>query len=133
MVVPLGLFGVVASQQAFRRLRDEIERLAGELPEQERPLIANYLRSGAIVFALMESSHDILKDAFRVAGGSAVLTDGTYYWRLDAADYVERYGIGLPEEFLSYGRRLQWLAPRTDPEEIAGVDRYLFEHARRLR
>jgi len=84
-------------------------------------------------FDQLESTRDMLDDAFRVAGGSAVLTDGTYYWRLDAAEYVERYGVGLPGDFLSHGRRLHWLIPRTDPEEVLRVDRFLSEHGRRLR
>jgi tRNA U34 5-carboxymethylaminomethyl modifying GTPase MnmE/TrmE len=132
VVIPLGVFGVIASQLAFQQLREELEAQVAQLPDHERSLIAKYLRSGAIVFALMESTRDILHDEFRVAGGSAVLTDGTYYWRLDAADYVERYGIGLPEEFLSHGRSLRWLVPHTDAEEVLRIDRYLSEHARRL-
>ena len=132
-VLPLGLFGVIAPQKAFDQLRDDMRALVHQLPQEERASIASYLRSGAMVFAIMESTRDMLDDAFRVAGGSAVLTDGTYYWRLDAAEYVERYGVGLPGDFLSHGRRLHWLIPRTDPEEVLRVDRFLSEHGRRLR
>ena len=47
----------------------------------------------------MEQTDDVIDGRFTVAGGSAILTDGAYFWRLDTADYVEAYGVRLPEEF----------------------------------
>jgi hypothetical protein len=32
------------------------------------------------------------------------MSDGTFYWRLDAADYVETYGTALPAAFMSHAR-----------------------------
>lgn len=149
-VKPLGLFGKFPGSELKR---GELLALAGALAEGERAAIASYLRAGAIVFAIMECTKDVIGafpkirrenirpgvnileawgGAFAVSGGSAILTDGTFYWRLDAADYVEHYGIGLPEEFLCHGRSLGWSAPQLTPERVLAIDRYLMESARTL-
>ena len=131
--MPLGVFGVVAAQAAFKQLSGEIVHLQGMTSEDERADIARYLRSGAMVFAFMEYTRDVVRDAFGVSGGSAICTDGTFYWRLDSADYVERYRTGLPEEFMRHGRKLQWRAPVVSPEDVLSIDSYLLEHAVHLR
>ncbi|MFK0159354.1 hypothetical protein ACIQVL_33070 [Streptomyces sp. NPDC090499] len=99
----------------------------GEIPAGERARIAEYLRSGTSVIALMGFSEDILGNKFSRSGGTAIMSDGRFFWRLDAADYVEHYGIGLPEEFLSHGVARQWVAPVLSREEVAAVDRRLME------
>ena len=132
-VIPLGVFGVLALQREFEQARGDLLTLQGLIPEHERRISAGYLRSGAIVFAIMEYSRDVLEGAFGVSGGSAIRTDGTYFWRLDAANYVEQYGIGLPDHFLRHGRRLQWLTPTVSPQDVLSIDHYLREHAPRLR
>jgi len=153
-VAPLGVFGVVAGQPELDTLRPEIVALVGQIPEHERSSIAKYLRSGSIVFSIMEYTTDVVgafsevrRDKLRpgipileavggkfgVEGGSAILTDGAYYWRRDAAEYVEHYGTGLPEDFLRHGRALGWVAPLVSAEDLLAVDRYLMQHARRMR
>lgn len=132
-IQPLGVFGVIASQLDFEQMRSELLSRADVLPADQRVSIARYLRSGTIVFALMEHTRDVIAGAFQVAGGSAVLTDGAYYWRLDAAEYIEHYGIGLPDDFLHHGCSLKWSARPMGQEEILDVDRYLTDHERRLR
>jgi hypothetical protein len=132
VVAPLGIFGVIASQREFEQLRDDLLVLKGAIHENERPWIARYLRAGAIVAAIMEYTRDVVGGAFGVSGGSAINTDGAYYWRVDAANYVEHYGVGLPDSFLCHGRALQWVAPAVSPEDVLLIDKYLYEHAPRL-
>jgi len=150
-VKPLGIFGVVADQWEFERLRSHVAPLVGALPEVERPLIAKYLRAGTIIAAIMSYSwdilgglphrevkrHDVLRagpvcGAFALPGGLGIDTDGTYYWRADTAEYVEHYGVGLPEEFLAHGRALSWRPPRLSPDVEHGVNRYLEKHVRKI-
>jgi len=151
-VKPLGIFGVGADQWDFERLRNHLAALVGLLPEEERPLIAEYLRAGTVIFATMGYSHDILggrpdrkiskrhpalrprpgRGAFDVPGGLGIDTDGTYYWRGDTANYVEHYGVALPEEFLAHGRALNWVTPRLSPDVEHGVNRYLGKHVRKI-
>lgn len=73
--------------------------------------IARYLRSCPMFLAWMEYTTDVIDDRFGVSGGSAVMSDGTYYWRLDAANYVETYGAALPDDFISHGNRQRWTPP----------------------
>jgi hypothetical protein len=154
-VLPLGFFGVVAGQPELEKLRGELLTLVGKLPEDECPAIATYLRAGTIVFAIMEGTSDIvgafpkpLRENFRwgcnilgvvggrfaVSGGSAIQTDGVYYWRTDTAEYVEHYRVALPEDFLRRGRAQGWVAPPQMTEaDMHRVYEYLEKHARRLR
>lgn len=62
--------------------------LKGAIQDELRPLVAGYLRSGTVVLALMSYTEDVLHGRFGVDGGSGVLTDGRYFWRRDAAEYV---------------------------------------------
>ena len=126
-VAPLGIFGRIASQSAFAENADELRRRAGEIPDGEREKIAEYLRSGTPVIALMGFSEDVLGSKFSRSGGTAIMSDGRFFWRLDAADYVEHYGIGLPEEFIAHGTARQWIAPTLSRDEVIDVDDRLGE------
>jgi hypothetical protein len=154
VVTPLGIFGFVWGQPEFEKLRDDILPLVGVLPREECPAIAKYLRAGALVSAIMEWTSDVIgafpeprrdlpkygvhiRDVeggrFDVAGGSGILTDGTYCWRRDTAEYVEHYRVGLPEGFLHHGRSLGWVAPTVTEDEVLAVADYLAKHALELR
>ncbi|MFE1913512.1 hypothetical protein [Streptomyces anandii] len=126
-IAPLGVFGRIASQSAFAGLADELRRRVGEIPEGERGKIAEYLRSGTPIIALMGFSEDILGKKFARSGGTAIMSDGRFFWRLDTADYVECYGIGLPEEFIVHGASRQWIAPALSRDEIIEIDDRLGE------
>jgi hypothetical protein len=129
-VVPLGVFGVLARPHEMEELREELRALSGAILAPERESIANYLRSGAVVVALMEYTRDVLGNAFGVSGGSGIHTDGVYYWRRDAAEYVYHYGIGLPADFVEHGRHLQWVPRSLSQEQIAAIDHYLVTNMR---
>ena len=131
-VQPLGLFCIIASESKFAQLRGSLDARRGEIEDAERSAIAAYLRGGAIVFAMMEWTNDVLEGAFDLAGGSAVLTDGRYYWRRDSAEYVERYGIGLPDEFLQRGRNAEWSLPTVERDALLLIDAFLMKHGRRI-
>lgn len=61
-----------------------------------------YLRGGTVIFAIMEHTRDVIGDKFGRDGGSGIVSDGTFYWRVDAADYVEWYGVKPTEAFLDH-------------------------------
>jgi len=131
---PLGIFGVIASGLDFEQLRDQMYEIVDQIPKQERPKIAEYLQAGAIVFAIMEVTTDVLEGRFaHVVGGSSVLTDGRYYWRRDTAAYVQHYGVSLPEEFLANGKRRNWMPPVVEPEDVLRFDSFLMKSGARLR
>jgi hypothetical protein len=72
-----------------RRIRSESE-------------IVEYLRAGHMIAGIMEWSTDVLDGTSFEDGSGApsLLTDGTWLWRRDLADYVERYHVELPDDFV---------------------------------
>ncbi|MEV6242410.1 hypothetical protein [Lentzea sp. NPDC051838] len=116
MTQPLGVFG-------RPRLSPELLRpLVGELSSDLRGRVAEYLRGGTLVIALMEYTEDVLEGRFGVSGGSGVMTDGTYYWRCDAAEYVETYGIHLDQAIIDHMEQTGWRAPQLSPAEVLEID-----------
>ncbi|MFZ2503067.1 MAG: hypothetical protein WAW88_10380 [Nocardioides sp.] len=127
-VRPLGVFGP-RSRSEFALDREEL-LAQGTLAESLRGQVAAYLRSGALVLALMEHTRDVIDGAFGTPGGSGILTDGTFYWRADAADYVEHYGIAVDEEALDWMESNDWQAPAVTPDELSRIDAELFKRLR---
>ncbi|WP_121749963.1 hypothetical protein [Streptomyces sp. E2N166] len=121
-VTPLGLFGSISGQSHFSRNAEEIKALSGHMPLHERPRVAEYLRAAPVIIALMGHTEDVVDQKFSVMGGSALHSDGTYYWRRDTAEYVETYGTRLPSAFMEHGARTDWHAPSLTDEEIMDID-----------
>lgn len=96
------------------------------MPVDLRPKVASYLRGGSVVIALMEYTRDVLGGSFTVPGGSGVLTDGTYFWRRDAADYIEAYGIALDDVFVEHMEQAGWMVPELPHERFLEIDAYLY-------
>jgi hypothetical protein len=124
IVEPLGVFGPtreapVMKAATLRQLRDGLD-------PGLRASVAAYLKSGAVILAFMEYTTDLLEGRFGVSGGSGVLSDGVYYWRRDAAEYVGEYGIMLPPPVLEHMVRQNWTVPALDDEHLKVIDRYLF-------
>jgi len=76
-VKPLGIFGILAGPREMVQMREELRAKSERLSSHERKQIADYLRGGSIVIALMEHTRDVLGGDFEVPGGSAIHTDGT--------------------------------------------------------
>lgn len=123
-VAPLGFFGQIASQSAFSQQANDMRQRSEEIPPGERARIAEYLRNAPVIIALMGYSEDVLEGRFSVTGGSAILSDGTYFWRRDAAEYVENYGTGLPSEFMQTGHERNWERVDLSQDEVLDIDDY---------
>ncbi|MEV5803307.1 hypothetical protein [Streptomyces collinus] len=80
--------------------------------------VVSYLKSGYPILDVMELTTDVIGGAFRVPGGSSVLTDGQYVWREDLAWYVEQYNIDLPRDFLETARSHGFRTPPADPDAL---------------
>lgn len=129
-VKPLGVFGP-GGDRPFELSPEVLRPLVGELDAELRAKVAGYLRGGALVIALMEYTEDVLEGRFGVSGGSGVMTDGTYYWRCDAADYVETYGIGLDQSALDHMARAEWSAPPVSQADVLDIDDFLVRELRK--
>ncbi|QNS08652.1 hypothetical protein IAG42_11245 [Streptomyces xanthii] len=84
------------------------------------------------MLAIMEYTTDILEDRFGTSGGSGILTDGTYYWRGDAADYVETYGVSPGDAFIRHVDDRNGEPPPLTQDDVIDIDDY-FMHLRRER
>ena len=101
---------------------DSLVKLRGSILPGSRHEISNYLRSCSLILAWMEYTRDQIGNQFGVSGGSAIMSDGVYYWRLDAADYVETYGIALPPDFLLRGQARNWVPVQLDEDTCLALE-----------
>lgn len=123
-VHPIGVLSDMSGQADFEARSLELRQLVGKL-RIEPEIVAHYLQSGAMVLAWMESTTDMLEARFRVPGGSAIRTDGTYYWRNDAARYVIEYAIDLRPEFITHASALDWQCPEVSADRVLEIDDFL--------
>ncbi|MFF3498917.1 hypothetical protein [Streptomyces sp. NPDC003247] len=63
----------------------------------------------------------MIGNAFRVPGGSSVLTDGCFTWRLDLASYVQHHSIALPQEFLTFIEGNEFRVPPLEQEQLIEI------------
>src|SRR4051794_31417864 len=101
-----------------------LARLVGRMPEELRTRVATYLGQGTCVLSWMGYSQDAIGEAFVVPGGNAILSDGVYYWRLDAAEYVRVYGLAVPPDALAHMETANWEPRRfSRPEQVSLYER----------
>lgn len=103
---------------------------ADALAPDERPLIASYMKRGSVVLAIMEHTTDIVEAQFGTPGGSGIFTDGDFYWRGDAAQYVEVYGVSPGRDFIQHVHERNGEPPVLSQDEIADIDDYFVARRR---
>jgi hypothetical protein len=108
---PLGAFAAGGWQEQWSAA--DLPR-SPVLPDELRRQLADYLTKCPVFLAWMEHTRDELGDRFGVDGGAAIVSDGTYYWRMDAAAYIEEYGIPVPEDAIRHFASRGWLPPTFD-------------------
>ncbi|MGI8666839.1 MAG: hypothetical protein ACR2N4_12525 [Jatrophihabitans sp.] len=124
-VTRLGVLGPTRHGQAGELARAALVPLIGCLEPELRPLVSRYLCSATVVLDRPEYTSDVLEYRFGVRGGSSVLTDGVYYWRRDAPDYIRTYGIGLDAAAISHMRQRNWIAPELTADTARSIEDYL--------
>jgi hypothetical protein len=90
-------------------------------PNYSREMVKNYLDSGYPIFDVTETTVDVIAGSFRVPGGSSLLSDGIFVWRVDLSMYVERYGVTLPEDFVSFMSANDYSMPPASRESLLTV------------
>ena len=78
--------------------REELEPYVGKLDGSLVDVTYRYLASGTTIFAWMGFSPDVVADEFD--SSPLVMSDGVYYWRRWAADYVWYHSVALPQDFI---------------------------------
>lgn len=94
-ILPLG---VLSPRPGEEWTGDGLLSSIGKIPDHLREPIARYLEGCSVFLAWMEQTTEILGGKFEVPGGSAVYSDGEFYWRGDSAEYVRHYGVWIPPE-----------------------------------
>lgn len=83
--------------------------------------VSEYLLAGHPILDVTEMTADVIGSAFRVPGGSSVLTDGSFTWRLDLASYVKHYAIPLPQDFLDFAKENGYRVPPVERNKLIEI------------
>lgn len=119
---PLGTLAPSAGDQFWSV--DFLDR-SSELPVNLRERIVTYLEGCPVFLAWMEYTSDEIGHRFEVPGGSAIASDGTFYWRLDGVQYIKEYGIPVPGEAIGHFEAMNWTPPSIDRSAYLTIYREL--------
>ncbi|MFJ7417673.1 hypothetical protein ACIQXD_03530 [Streptomyces uncialis] len=100
---------------------EELSNPGAEQPDYPKSDVVRYLSAGYPILDVMEGTSDVIGSAFRVPGGSSVVSDGTFAWRVDLEHYVQHYEIPLPVEFVSFMRENGFLIPRLSQSRLVEI------------
>jgi hypothetical protein len=112
----------------FREFEDasgdepSIADFVGGMQPDIKDRVIGYLRGGAVLLAYFNISDDVLDDARPPIGPLEIRSDGEWVWPSDLPYYVDRYGVGLPPEFLDHLAARGWQPPtegELDSAELA--------------
>jgi len=78
-----------------------------------------------MILAWMGYTEDLIGGRFSVAGGSATMSDGKYFWRYETGMYLRHYPIRVPDEAIAHFRSRHWDPPEFSPTEIAELEKVL--------
>ena len=73
--------------------------------------IIDYLRNGATLIAAPGLAKDVLSDSSEIIDELCILTDGQWAWPSDLAYYVEKYSVGLDDDFVQWMQIQNWKLP----------------------
>ena len=91
------------------------------LPERLRGQVVDYLEGCPIFLAWMGQTRDEIGGRFEVPGGSAIASDGTYYWRVDGVQYIRVYGIPVPDDAIAHFESRRWIPPSIDQDQYVRI------------
>ena len=126
-LLPLGIFGAHPLDDLTE---DELLPLVDQIDLETRKLVAAYLRAGQSVLAFMAYSRDVIADKFGVSGGPAIWTDGVYFYRHEAAEYIETYGIGIPADAITLMSLSDWKPPKFQQADVVEYSEWLRANAK---
>ncbi|MEW2505949.1 hypothetical protein AB0878_36350 [Amycolatopsis sp. NPDC047767] len=84
----------------------------------EANLVA-YLDSGHDLIDIMEGTEDVVAGkGSSVSGGSSLMTDGVWVWRLDLPFFVKKYHLELDPEFVWHAASNRYVVPDIPRQEL---------------
>jgi hypothetical protein len=93
---------------------DSLKDLVGKFSGPHLAEAIKYLKSGHLLVVAPGISRDYLSGDQKIIGSMAILTDGVYAWPKDIAYYIEKYQIGMSNEFLEHMKGQKWVVPSVD-------------------
>ncbi len=103
-----------------------LENSRDKLPQELRPLAAQYLRGGSI-WVTTGMLLDDWFDGTPAVAPEADKTDGVWLWPGHYAYYVEKYGVDIPQDFLDHMSRQGWVAPELPEAKMREVEEQFFQ------
>ena len=119
---PLGTLAPSAGGGSWRG--SQLDRLE-PMNKSERRNVIQYLEGCPTMEAWMCATEDEIGGKFVVSGGCNIASDGTWYWRLDAIEYIRHYGIRIPKQALQHFESRDWTAPELTEDGQRAVKREL--------
>ncbi|MFD9715499.1 hypothetical protein [Streptomyces sp. NPDC059076] len=101
--------------------RESVPRERGSATIYPPDDVIQYLNAGYPILDVMEGTVDVIGGAFQVPGGSSVLSDGVFVWRMDLAFYVRQYEIPLPVDFVTFMRENDFAVPRVTQGDLIEI------------
>lgn len=111
----------------YRELTDDandptiVEAIA-EVPQANEEKIAAYLRNGICIGGRGAFTHDVLDPSSGAVLSADPYTDGTYFWTLDLAHYIEKYHLRLPSAFVAHMASRNWDSPTRKQVDIQSLE-----------
>ncbi|AJM76960.1 hypothetical protein [Rathayibacter toxicus] len=102
-------------------LRYNINRL----PVGEKSVVCDYLDRGVALFEWMEPSIDLLEARFEIPAGRGMKTDGRFYWRADAAAYVNYHDVDISDKLLTWIKSSPQRKIAFAPSQISEMQNFL--------
>lgn len=105
----IGLFR--ETEPDARRELPGIRDVAGQLDESWAKRVMAFLEGGQVFMDVMGLRKDPFDAREILPRGLSLVTDGSWIWQADLCDLVERYRVGLPQEFLDHVATAKPLSP----------------------
>ncbi|HEX2532378.1 MAG TPA: hypothetical protein VHK69_01510 [Chitinophagaceae bacterium] len=84
--------------------------------------IGYYLRNATILAATSRRPFPSPFTGVATFGSLSCRTDGVWCWLDDLADYVERHGVVIPEEWYAFMQQHEFVPPAVDPTSPGDED-----------
>jgi hypothetical protein len=95
-----------------------------------KPEFLSYLENGYVLAVASSAAvDDVLDSEKKYVATLDVRTDGEWLWPGDLSYYVSMYQVFVPDEFISYAERNNWVIPPFSSDEISHL-LYEMEHVR---
>jgi len=110
-LIKVGFYRELSRDPGGREDLPSILEAISSLPQEDEDQIVAYLRNAVCLSGIGCYVNDVLDPSSRVPLTPDQCTDGTYYWRLDIAHYVEKYHLRLPPAFVRHMASRNWQPP----------------------